>query len=253
MFIFSWACSDVGRKRRENQDRYLIARDLQLFAVADGMGGYEGGEIAADLAVRTLEEEVRARAEGQARDPTRALVDSIQEANERIRRARAERPELASMGTTTTSVFFCDDKAIIGHVGDSRVYLVRRGRIARLSEDHSLVAMQVKAGTITEEQARTSPFRNIISRALGVDPRVEVDTTSVEVEDGDTFLLCSDGLSSLVSDDEILHAVNENFMHRVPEVLVDLANERGGGDNITVVVAHVVLEPQNERWMCVRS
>jgi serine/threonine protein phosphatase PrpC len=119
----------------------------------------------------------------------------------------------------------------------SRAYLIRGGRILQLTEDHSVVFQQLKAGLITEEQARNSPYRNVIMRSVGVDARVEIDLVRLQVESGDAFILCSDGLSNHVRDDEILQIVQENFLHRVPEILVDLANERGGSDNITVVAA----------------
>lgn len=245
MLIYSWATSDVGRKRSHNEDSYLIAHDVKLFAVADGMGGYNGGEVASDLAVRALDVHLHQHsavlATNTASEPIAALlVDSVKRANTAIRDAGAVDPALRGMGTTATSVLFHGERAFVAHVGDSRAYLVRHERIAQLSEDHSLVAQQVRAGLITEEQALKSPYKNIITRSVGIEANVDVDVTIVDVRDGDTFLLCSDGLSGLVSDEEIRAIVVENFLHRVPDVLVDLANERGGHDNITVVVCHAV-------------
>ena len=252
MLVYAWACSDIGRKREKNQDAYLVAPDLRLFGVADGMGGHNGGEVASDLAVRTIDAHVRAHRAvlESARavpiepcdDVARLFVEAVRRANRVIHEAGKEDPELTGMGTTASGVLFTGDRAIVAHVGDSRVYLVRDDRILQVTDDHSLVYQQVKAGLITEEQARKSPFKNVIMRSVGVAEDVEVDVVEVDVRSGDTFLACSDGLSNLVDDAEIATIVREHFLHRVPEVLVDLANERGGGDNITVVVAYAIDE-----------
>ncbi|MDP2341250.1 MAG: Stp1/IreP family PP2C-type Ser/Thr phosphatase [Deltaproteobacteria bacterium] len=241
MLVYSWATSDVGRKRSHNEDRYLVAHDVGLFAVADGMGGHNAGEVAADLAVRVLDGFVhlhRRRLEG---DAAGLLKDAIVRANAVVHDAGSG-PATRGMGTTTTSLLFAAGRALVGHVGDSRAYLVRGGRIVQVSRDHSLVAEQMRAGVITAEQAKVSPWKNVITRCVGSAAVVDVDVAVVDLEDGDTFLLCSDGLSGLVSDEEICCSVVEQFLHRVPDVLVDLANERGGHDNITVVVCHVVAD-----------
>jgi PPM family protein phosphatase len=234
MLIYAWSCTDVGMKRKENQDSALLAHDLKLFAVADGMGGHKGGEVASMLAVKTLEQHVRAKGE---------LAEGIVRANEVIHRAAREDVNLHQMGTTTSSVLFRGHEALIAHVGDSRVYLIRGGRILQITEDHSVVFQQVKAGLMTPEQARSSPYRNVIMRSVGIEQHVEVDLISLRVESGDALIICSDGLSNHVGDDEILEIVRENFLHRVPEILVDLANARGGTDNITVVAACALKEP----------
>jgi serine/threonine protein phosphatase PrpC len=249
ILVYAWACSDVGRKRSQNQDAYLVAPDLRLFGVADGMGGHFGGEVASDLAVRTIDAHVRRhRASLQSdahvepsRDPAALiLAEAVRKANEVIHDTGNKNPDLRGMGTTTSGVLFSGGRAFVAHVGDSRIYLVRSDRIVQLTDDHSVVYQQLKAGLITAEQAKASPFRHIIMRSVGVDREVEVDVVAVDVLSGDTFVMCSDGLSNLVSDDEINAIVNEHFLHRVPEVLIDLANERGGSDNITVVVAYAV-------------
>jgi protein phosphatase len=237
MLVYAWGQSDVGKKRGHNEDRYLLDTEMKLFAVADGMGGHRGGEVASALAVESLDGYVR---EHGVADPVRAIVDGVRAANTRIHDVGVADPDLHGMGTTTSSILFRDDKAYVAHVGDSRVYLVRGGKIAQLTDDHSLVWQQMKAGIITEEQARKSPFRNIISRSVGVAADVEIDALEVGVQSGDTFVLCSDGLSGVVGDVEIKEATENNFLHRVPDVLVDLANERGGPDNVTVVVAYCV-------------
>jgi protein phosphatase len=239
MYIYAWATSDVGRKRQHNEDSYLVDADVQLYAVADGMGGENGGEVASDLAVRAIDRHVRAqRATLHAASHARVsavVVQAIQLANRAIRHAGDLDPTLRRMGTTTTSVLFVGDRAFIGHVGDSRAYLLRAGALQQLSLDHSLVAEQVRAGLITPAQAEKSPYRNVITRSVGVAEAVDVDVSVVDLVDGDTFVLCSDGLSGLVKDHEI-----DLFLHTVPDKLVDLANERGGHDNITVVVCRVV-------------
>ena len=250
MLIYSWACTDVGRKREQNQDAYLVAPDLRLFGVADGMGGHRGGEVASDLAVRTIDAHVRRhraaigeRTEDVTRDPAaRVLYEAVVSANRVIHETGEANPALHGMGTTTSGVLFAGDRAFIAHVGDSRIYLVRDERILQLTDDHSVVFQQMKAGLITEEQAKASPFKHMIMRSVGVERDVEVDVVTVDVKSADTFVMCSDGLSNLVTDLEIARIVSESFLHRVPEVLVDLANERGGGDNITVVVAYAVDE-----------
>lgn len=241
---FSFACTDVGRKRDNNQDRYRLALDLNLFLVADGMGGHAGGEVASRLAVDVIERSLRDDGGGDGSPPSVAhrLAAAVRTASREIYERRQTDVAIAEMGTTATGVLVRDQRAFLAHVGDSRCYLLRDNRIHQLSEDHSLVFQQVKAGLITEEEARRSPFKNIITRALGADRDVEVDVATVELRSGDALLLCSDGLSGLVSDDEINASVNESFLHRVPERLVDLANERGGPDNITVVLVYFLDE-----------
>jgi protein phosphatase len=244
MHIYAWASSDVGMKRHHNEDRYLLAPDLHLFAVADGMGGASAGEVASGLAVARVDAFVHTRAAalegGNDDDVAAVLVGAVGAANAAIRDQGVADPTCRGMGTTMTTLCFVRDRAFIAHVGDSRCYRVRGGHIAQLSRDHSLVEEQVRAGLITPEQARSSPWKNIITRALGAAATVDVDVTSVPVEDGDVFVVCSDGLSGVVADDEIARVVGEQFLHRVPDTLIDLANARGGPDNITVVVCCAV-------------
>lgn len=245
--IFSFACSDVGRKREHNEDRYAVARDLNLFLVADGMGGYSGGEVASDMAVRIIQEQLRAEAptaHDSEATAARRFEDAVRKAGRAIHDRAQEEPALARMGTTATGVLVHDRRALVAHVGDSRCYLLRGERIHLLSEDHSVVFQQRKAGLISEEEALRSPFRNVITRAVGVEADVEVDLFAVELRSGDALLLCSDGLSGLVSDDEINLLVTQTYLHRVPERLVDLANERGGPDNVTVVLAYFLDEAE---------
>jgi serine/threonine protein phosphatase PrpC len=250
MRIFSWGCTDVGMKRDHNEDSYLIAPELNLFVVADGMGGHAGGEMASGISVRTVDKVVRNQHElvdpktvhegSIERSPVAKLLsDSVRAACNAVYAKSQEVRELQGMGTTTTTMVFHGGYGFIAHVGDSRCYLVRDGRILQLSEDHSLVNEQLKAGLITEAQARQSRFKNIITRSVGFDTDVEVDMIAVETKPHDVFLMCSDGLTGHVTDPEINDMINENFLHRVPEMLIDLANSRGGDDNITVVTMYV--------------
>lgn len=256
--IYSWGCSDVGMKRDHNEDSYLIAPDLNLFVVADGMGGHAGGEMASGISVRTVERHVRDN--GEIVDPVKdhegpverspvakLLSDSVRAACNAVYSKSQEVRELQGMGTTTTGMVFHQNFGFVAHVGDSRAYLVRDGRILQLSEDHSLVNEQLKAGLITEAQARQSRFKNIITRSVGFDYDVEVDMVAVETKPGDAFMMCSDGLTGLVTDPEINDVMNENFLHRAPEILIDLANSRGGDDNITVVVAYIA-DAEEVEW-----
>jgi protein phosphatase len=250
MKILSWGLTDVGRKRDHNEDSFGCFDDLNLYVVADGMGGHAAGEMASSIAVKSIETLMREQADLLAPDQgydgpvedspvPRLLSDSVRQACGDIYRKAQTQRELGGMGTTTTTLLLHGPYAFVAHVGDSRAYLLRGGRILQLSEDHSLVNEQLKAGIITEDQARNSRFKNIITRSVGVEEDVAVDLIAVEAKAHDAYILCSDGLANLVTDLEIGEAVNENFFRRVPEILVDLANGRGGDDNITVVVAFI--------------
>ncbi|MEO1336342.1 MAG: PP2C family serine/threonine-protein phosphatase, partial [Myxococcota bacterium] len=232
-----------------NEDAFLAIQELGLFVVADGMGGHVGGQMASALAVKTVQESVeRAAADFQTgagvdsieESPVpRMLADSVRAACGAIYQAAQDEPELQGMGTTVTGVAFVDTFAFFGHVGDSRAYLIRDGRIEQLSEDHSLVNEQLKAGLITPEQARMSRFKHIITRSVGFEEDVAVDTMVVPTQEGDLYVLCSDGLANLVSNQEIRDVLMNNFLRDAPKAMVALANERGGDDNITVVVLYV--------------
>jgi protein phosphatase len=242
--------SDVGQRRDHNEDCFLVDEALGLFIVADGMGGHAGGGTASKLAVDTIRESVN---EAREREPEMfgapagveesPLPDVLREAVEaactRIFETAQGAPELAGMGTTVTAALVDARTAFIAHVGDSRCYLLREGRIYQVSEDHSLVNEQLKAGAISEDEARHSRFRNIITRSVGFEQQVQVDLMGVELEAGDVLLICCDGLSNLVDDAEILHVVEETPLEETPNRLIELANERGGDDNITVVVIRV--------------
>lgn len=250
MKVLSWAQTDVGRKRDHNEDSFGCYDELQLYIVADGMGGHAAGEMASSIAVQSLHEAVLEHREmlEEKEPPTgpiedwpvaKMFSDALRKAcGDIFHKAQSSR-ELAGMGTTTTAALFHAGYAFFAHVGDSRAYMLREGRILQLSEDHSLVNEQLKAGIITEEQARNSRFKNIITRSVGVEEDVPVDLIAVEVKANDAFVMCSDGLANLVTDLEIGESVTENFFQRVPEILIGMANDRGGDDNITVVVNFV--------------
>ena len=248
--ILSFGLTDVGMRRDHNEDSYLVDDDQQLYVVADGMGGHLGGEMASALAVETIKSSVETeRSDVVNGKPFKGPIEqhpALMMLPKAVKRACAaifhkaqEVPELQGMGTTVTGVAFVDSFAFFGHVGDSRAYLIRDGRIEQLSEDHSLVNEQLKAGLITPEQARMSRFKHIITRSVGFEEDVAVDTMVVPTQEGDLYVLCSDGLANLVSNQEIRDVLMNNFLRDAPKAMVSLANERGGDDNITVVVLYV--------------
>jgi len=221
--------SDTGRRRRHNEDAYVV--QPPLFAVADGMGGARAGEIASRLAAETL---LHDPGNGGGVERVTAL---IQAANRRVYDRAHEKSDLSGMGTTMTVALVEDGIVSIGHVGDSRAYLIRSGSMEQLTEDHSLVAELQRSGKLSAQEAEHHPQRSVITRALGTDPDVDVDTYTVEPRPGDVFLLCSDGLTSMVGDEAILGIVEE-YRHDLDDAaraLVARANRGGGEDNITVV------------------
>jgi protein phosphatase len=236
MKIVARGITDVGKKRDHNEDSFLVDVGLGLFVVADGMGGHAGGGTASRLAVETIEAAMRTAGEleeGKLRD---ALAEALARACRSVYGAAQADPSLAGMGTTVTAAAVAGPAAVIAHVGDSRCYLVRGGRIHQVSEDHSLVNEQLKAGAITADEARHSRFRNIITRSVGFEEQVQIDMLGFVLEPQDQLVLCSDGLSNLAEDREILEVVTHATVEEAPARLVDLANSRGGDDNITVIL-----------------
>jgi protein phosphatase len=227
------AVTDPGRTRRHNEDSYVI--EPPLFAIADGMGGAQAGEVASRLATAALKES-DANGGGEQR-----IADLIQEANRRVYDRSSSDPNTSGMGTTITVALVEDDRVAFGHVGDSRAYLIRDAQMEQLTEDHSLVNELLKTGKLSREEAETHPQRSVITRALGTDPDVDVDTFSVATESGDLFLLCSDGLTDMVSEDSILAVVerNRDDIDGALRALVKAANRGGGQDNITVVAFEI--------------
>jgi serine/threonine protein phosphatase PrpC len=222
--------TDTGQRRRRNEDALVAAPPL--FAVADGMGGAQAGEVASGLAAAALEDTDPGTLAGAER-----LVSVIQEANRRVHERARNDPSTSGMGTTLTVALVEGEHVVIGHVGDSRAYLVRDGVMEQLTNDHSLVNELLKSGRLSPQEAETHPQRSVITRAVGTDPDVDVDTFAVDTRDGDVFLLCSDGLTDMVGDDEILGIVDRfhDDLDRAAKSLVAAANRRGGEDNVTVV------------------
>ena len=221
------AATDPGRRRRRNEDSFVI--EPPLFAVADGMGGAQAGEVASKLAAGALKE-------GGG-----AIEELIQEANRRVHQRSIEDPGASGMGTTITVAVVEDTGVRIGHVGDSRAYLVRDGHLEQLTEDHSLVGELVRTGKLSPEEAGAHPQRSVITRAVGTDPDVDVDTFTIEPRDGDVFLICSDGLTDMVDDRTILEVVEQKGgdLDALVKTLIKTANKSGGDDNITVVAFEI--------------
>ena len=249
MKVKSYSISDRGRVRNRNEDAYLADDKARLYIVADGMGGHVGGDLASRMAVECIREVVleydRAhRSKENSKYGMEAelkLTDALKQANDQIFHESSDRPEYRGMGTTTTSILVQDDTATIAHVGDSRAYLMRDGEIRQITEDHSWVNEQVKAGFITSEEARTHRLKNVITRSLGHEPDVMVDIVRLDLKEDDSYLICTDGLSNMVTDAEIREAVAGHEPDEALKTLVDLANERGGYDNITAVLIKVLL------------
>jgi PPM family protein phosphatase len=243
------AKTDVGRKRQENEDRFCLEPALGLYVVADGMGGHAAGEVASRLAVETIREWMEkylhgadAAIEGpptvSASPEAGFLLRSIQSANRIILDAARERREYAGMGTTVVAVLAQRDNIVLAHVGDSRIYRIREGQIVQVSRDHSFVQQQVDCGVISPAEAQQSQYRHMITRALGLKESVEVELSEEPARAGDIVLLCSDGLSDLLDDEDILAAAEEHAadLDRACQALVDRANAKGGDDNITVLM-----------------
>lgn len=258
--IISCGITDIGQRRQRNEDSYLVNDKLGLYIVADGMGGHAGGEFASKIAVSTVEEIIRGEDRSKSHVPDdnymdakpiqsdeqrvegleqERLKEAINRAGNMIVRRAYEEPELKGMGTTATVMLVVEDKAFFAHVGDSRAYCVRDGKIMQITEDHSLVHEQLKSGLITEEEARTHQLKNIITRSVGVQEEVEVDTIVWKIQSGDSYLLCSDGLSNMLEDLEIGDIVANQDVEQAARDLVDLANDRGGDDNITLILLKI--------------
>jgi PPM family protein phosphatase len=254
--IAAHGLTDVGQRRDQNEDALLVDVPLGLFIVADGMGGHAGGGTASRLAVETIRREIaRARreepelfgtaAEGEENPLPDLLGQAVEAACATIYEAAQADSDLAGMGTTVTAVLVDGRSAFVAHVGDSRAYLIRAGHIYQVTQDHSLVAEQLRNGAISADEARNSRFKNIITRSVGFERDVVVDLMGLELEDGDVIVACCDGLSNLVEDAEIMSIVEEGG-DQSAERLVDLANDRGGDDNISVAVIRLHDPPHGD-------
>jgi protein phosphatase len=225
------SATDPGRRRRHNEDAFVC--EPPLFAIADGMGGAQAGELASALAAAVV-----GHADADGRTGRELVVGLIEDANRSVYERAASDAAVSGMGTTMTVALAENDHVWIGHVGDSRAYLLRDGELEQLTDDHSLVAELVRSGRLTPEEAGQHPNRSMITRVLGTEPDVEVDVLAVQTRPGDVFVLCSDGLSSMVGDDAIRDVLegHEDDLAAAARVLVDAANAAGGEDNITVVL-----------------
>lgn len=288
MKLWAWGQSDPGRKRERNEDSYLVDPETGVLAVADGMGGHQGGATASRMAVEQLAKELAdARGDFDAalaaqrfgavrhteempafEEPTGDVAPSMQSQSQTdeyapagpqaifspalelmrgvVRRASGAifehawaKPELRGMGTTLTAILIHGDKAHLVHAGDSRCYMFRDGQLRQISDDHSWIAEQLKAGSITMEEAKASKFRHVITKSIGFERDTDADLKSVQVSPGDCFLLCSDGMSNYIEHGELERIIAMTWYRKLPETLIALANDRGGDDNITVVVGLV--------------
>ena len=250
MTIISAGKTDPGKTRKNNEDSYLVNDGMGLYAVADGIGGHEGGEVASRMAIEGLSQIVRERCSGADNTPAHGISTEGDTAgatlsraftlvNGAIRQAADDNPALIRMGTTMTALLFRETTAYLAHVGDSRAYRLRAGVLTQVTDDHTVIADQLRAGLLTPEQARKNPYRHVITRALGIDPELVVDNRTLEVRPDDTVLLCTDGLTEMVDDETIRRILEGASPQEAAERLVREANDRGGVDNITVVVIQI--------------
>ncbi|HAA57738.1 MAG TPA: protein phosphatase [Myxococcales bacterium] len=249
--IHAWSHTDVGRKRKHNEDFLLVDPSVGLFGVADGMGGYEAGEVASKMVLEGLQQKLRERpelfsdlappgtSEKYRRDVRDFLDRSVQELSYQIFSMAQRQGGDFRMGTTLCALVTLKNIAAVIHVGDSRCYLWRTGQVYQATEDHSLVVEQLKSGVITPEEAASSRYKNVITRAVGMADRLQVDLFFVDLQAGDRFLLCSDGLHGYFRGDELGHYLAQDELAIIPRQLIDLANQRGGKDNITGIVVSV--------------
>jgi len=252
MEVSAHGLTHVGRQRQHNEDAFLVESDAKLFLVADGMGGHAAGEIASRIAVDSISEFILHTKEDDGTWPhaydehytrtTNRLMAAVRMANTRVLEAMKKDARLRGMGTTVVACMADDEKMSVAHVGDSRAYLIREGQLSRITNDHSWVFEQVQAGMLTEAEAEKHPLRNVITRALGGALQVTPDASEIHAKPGDVFLLCSDGLTGMVPETEILRVVtaHSDDLQKACQQLIDAANERGGLDNVTAVLVRTV-------------
>lgn len=235
------ACSDIGKVRKANQDYYYAIEDenFKLYIVADGMGGHNAGEVASFMAIKSIGEWIQKSEDVTKIDKElipRFIEEGILYANSQIYKKASEDSELFGMGTTITLALIIDNNLFLGHVGDSRAYLINDDGILQLTEDHSLVAELYKNGSITLEEAACHPQKHLLTRALGTDSQIKVDTSYYQLKDNDYILLCTDGLTNLISNDDIRLVILSNDIQQGCNELARIANIQGGFDNITVIL-----------------
>ncbi|MBC85788.1 MAG: protein phosphatase [Bdellovibrionaceae bacterium] len=236
-----WGQTDVGLKRKLNEDSILIDKDLGLFIVADGMGGHEGGEVASNIAVNTCQEIINSYKILKSKiSPTNLIRECYSTATRKIfQKGQVESKELMGMGTTMVMGMIVNGKFYIGNVGDSRCYLYRDNHLWQLTEDHSLVNEQIRAGIITEDEQHLVSGKNVITRSVGFEENVDVDVFHRRVEDGEIYLLCSDGLCGMVDDSVIEDILITKEPEKVVGACVEAAKQAGGDDNISVIVVRI--------------
>lgn len=234
----AWFVTDKGLRRDSNQDSSLINKDLGLFIVADGMGGHSGGEVASSMAVETVEE-IMLQPDVTKKSPREVILNAYEEASRRIfDKAATERPELVGMGTTMVISYIRGKHLYVGNVGDSRCYLFKKPYLWQITEDHSLLNEQVRAGLVNEDQIQNFVGRNVITRSVGYERDVHPDIIEREIHAGELYLICSDGLSSLVPDRRISEILNQNPPQKAVQACVDQALANGGDDNVTVLALY---------------
>lgn len=234
-----WCLSDKGLKRSSNQDSFLIDERLGVFIVADGVGGHMGGEVASALAVETVRE-VLAHPKAQQFSPKEVLYQAYQQASHRIFDRASQEPNLNGMGTTMVMGYIRGSKVYVANVGDSRCYFYRKPYVWQLTEDHSLINDQVRLGLLTEQQAKSTIAKNVITRSVGFERDVYPDIIEREISQGDTLIFCSDGLTGMVNDELICKILNENPMDKTVPMFIQQALAHGGDDNVTVLVLNFV-------------
>lgn len=253
--------TDIGQQRENNEDTMASDAEIGLVILADGMGGYRAGKVASEIAALTIVAELKEMMQdfqpGQI-DPDSGMQAEVQpfreaiaEANKAIYNVSCSQRQCAGMGTTLVTALFTNDHVLVGHVGDSRMYRLRGGHLTQLTEDHSLLQEQVRSGLITPQQARQSQYKNLVTRALGIAPEVELELHEYAVQPEDLFLLCSDGLSDLVEDSDIQSVLSSLIadLELAAEKLVEMANANGGKDNISVILVRPLQPfPVNGAW-----
>ncbi len=236
--------SDIGMKRKTNQDSILLATDLHFYAVADGMGGHNGGDIASQTTVKLMQELLK---KFSAKEGKEQLQEAIKQVNQNLLQIASEKTELKGMGTTISCVMFKGSQLLVGNVGDSRTYMINEKKLYQLTRDHSLVQEKINMGIYSREMGKQDPQKNVLVRTVGYDENIEVDVFSYKICKNDIFLICSDGLHGKVSDHDILDIINQhisdpakataNDVDKAALALIARANDNGGQDNISVIIS----------------
>ena len=229
--------SHIGLVREKNEDKYIMDLQQKLFVICDGMGGHKGGKIASAMAAQVIERQYTSNDE---QDRSAALNAAINAANQKIWQVGSDNPEYQEMGTTATAAVIAGERLIVAHVGDSSLFLLRDGQIRKITTDHTLARQMVIDGLLGEDEIRTCAYNHILTRAVGVQANIEIDNYTEIIQPGDQIILCSDGLTDMLADEEILEIMNENKaaadLDQLARALVDAALNKGGYDNTTIIV-----------------